>query len=540
MPILKLDGDARGAVKATSDVAKGVKEIRDETDKSAKSADEWTRKVTDGLKQQRREKEENRRLDRQLGDEAKRLLLENETAQERYNRKIADLSRLFVAGKINLEQMDRALARYNLDLNQVVPAQQQAFGPSALASARAYFTGLFGPTALVASAVAILREYRNEVDAVSQGMQANIGGLGQLMTLAAVEATPEAQQKKKDALIAESYKIARMGAAPDLNRAGELVYQLEQAGLNPEQRMQLARAKAIGVLPEAQNTATSIAALRTAYPNLKPDQASGMGIYAGIVSPGSVDTLVQDAAKSAQQLKTLGWNPEVGLAATSFLTKAYPGKGQGGTRLEQFTKQLERFGYQHDPGLRNLDPIATLKRIGAATQGGEDRPALEKYVGNRDEAIQGFRSLYQNRDQLQQLIKGTALADGGFLKRAIELAENTREIDTARQANASRTGRAIGLTGSAETRQLFQAAVDDEVRWRREQGASELITGYGRLKTWLMQMIESDSQLEERLRIGVRDNQIRDPELLETIRRHLASIDAKTKAAPAGTGRQEQ
>ena len=91
MPTLRLDGDASGAVKATSELNKKVKEVAKSFDLTAREA-------------------------KKLETAAAQIVRANEGPQDRYNRKVAELSKLFVAGKLSVEQMDRALARRSTNL----------------------------------------------------------------------------------------------------------------------------------------------------------------------------------------------------------------------------------------------------------------------------------------------------------------------------------------------------------------------------------------------------------------------------------------
>lgn len=539
MPTLRLDGDASGAVKATSAINKEAAKIGPTFDKATASA-------------------------KQLEKAAFQIVRANQGPLESYNSQMKLLAKLVIAGKLSHDQASIAAKRYHQELvrgtqstlhgiglelrarqlqtqmlqrmnavvGQVGQAQSAAFGAVALQGLTSYLGAMVGPTALLTGAISALRSYRAELAAVGQQIEGNRGGLGQLMTLAMEEKTPALQEAKKAALMSEAKNIFASGATTSLPAAGEFLYQLEQAHLGPKHRKLFAEAAATGVLPEAQTTARSIAALRSAFPDLSPDKLIGMGIYAGIASPGGVDELVQDAAKSAQQIKTLGWKPEFSIAATSLLTKAYPGKGEGGTRLEQFGRQLERFGLQADPALVGMDPLQTLEHIGSKTKGGTDRKALETYVGNRGEAMQGFRTLYGMRRELKELIDGTATADGGFLTGAINLANNTPEINAARQVVASTNQRALDRLDAAQVQQLYQSLLNDSVTGRGAFG-----TGATETMFYLKSFTEAAQlhQLRQSLEEGAGS-----PGTQEAIRRHLQSLDAKTRSAPAPNGRQEK
>lgn len=100
MPKLILDGDAAGAVRATEGV----------TDKVAKLKAEFKAAGIEAL---------------QLERSAKRIVEENATPQERYNSQIEHLSKLFVAGKISVEQMDRAVGNYGKQLDEATKSHDR-------------------------------------------------------------------------------------------------------------------------------------------------------------------------------------------------------------------------------------------------------------------------------------------------------------------------------------------------------------------------------------------------------------------------------
>ncbi|MFO0791926.1 MAG: hypothetical protein U0805_20890 [Pirellulales bacterium] len=140
MPVLNLDGDARGAVQATNQFTEAVKKTGKAFDETAAAA-------------------------KKLENEAGKIVRENETSQERYNRKVEQLGKLFVAGKLSLEQMDRALARYRSELEQVEPVQEKVFGSSALEQAKSYLGG-------IASVTTALSAFRSEWNAIAERQRA--------------------------------------------------------------------------------------------------------------------------------------------------------------------------------------------------------------------------------------------------------------------------------------------------------------------------------------------------------------------------------
>jgi len=528
MPKLILDGDAKGAVKAHGELTESQKRTKEGIDQIGKAAWETHRKMTEWAREQKKEMSSAAAESKRMGDEARKIILDNEGPQERYNRKVGELSRLFVAGKLSLEQMDAALKRYRGELTSVVPAQESAFGASALSSATGYFTSLFGPAALVTGAIQILRNYKQELASIGQQLEGGRSGLGQLTQLASTAKDPSGKMR---ALTNEAKQIYASGATQTLGEAGQLVFTLESANItDPKQRKRIANMLSYGVIPEATRFSASIAALRSAYPDLSPDKLMGMGIVAALPSPGGAEQIIQAAGKSGEQMRALGWTPQFGLAATSILSRTYGGAEEGGVRLEQFAKQIERYGYAADPSLRGMEPFGLIQKIQKETGG--DQNKLAKYLGHRMEAMQGFRTLANNLDEVRGLTAAAGGADGSLVDRAITLAQQTPEIDTARQGVASRNLKTLSRVPAANLESLYQSMVEQQVAgspWYKEW-----IFRFG---AGMFGQTEAAKQMQIREAVG-------DPfytrELQESIVRYLQSIDSKTRTAPAASGRQEK
>jgi hypothetical protein len=521
MTKLILDGDSRGAVKAQADVAKAQEKVTKEVDQSILRVDEL------------------RRRQKQALAEIAAELKKEQAAKEKSNQTTQRAIQFWHEhGRI----VAQTLGKQRSGLEQVKTAQELAFGAGAMQSMTNFFTSFFAPGAIVGGAIAMLREYRAELEGIGQELRGGRAGLGQLSQLAITSDDPNATMKR---LVGEAKQIHASGATSTLGEAGELVFTLESAGIKaPKQRKMISDMLAYGVIPEARNFSASIAALRSAFPNLSPDQLTGMGIVAAIPSPGGAEQIIQHAGKSAEQARALGWNPEFALAGTSILSRAYGGASEGGVRLEQFMKQVEHYGFKHDPGLKGLDPFQTIERIQAITGG--ERSKLEKYVGNRMEALQGFRTLRNNLAELRTLTGMAASADSSVATGAIELARNTPEIDVARQAIASENARKQSRLPQVTTDELIAALANEA-----KAGRGGLMSGLIGSDFAVLRTIGTESQKRRVLResidgrvepLGVGYGFSPSNELIEAIKRnelHLRSLDRKTRGTPPPSGRQE-
>ena len=134
MPKLTIGGDAKGAIKAVTDLAKAQKELAADGDKAAK-------RLTDVEKAARRIKEAN-------------------DPQQRYNRQIKEAARLANLNKISLQDAQLAAQRYGRNLERAGQSGKRAFG-----NVTGQLAGMLAGIVSVSGAIGLLR---TELDAVAQ------------------------------------------------------------------------------------------------------------------------------------------------------------------------------------------------------------------------------------------------------------------------------------------------------------------------------------------------------------------------------------
>lgn len=532
MPSMRLDGDASGAIKATAEFNREVKNIKSNFDASAASA-------------------------KQLEKAAGQIIRANEAPLDTYNRKLKELAKLVTDGKLSHEQAGVAAKRYHADLQReqgktlsgyalelraqqnsremlarmsrevhsVGQAQSVAFGEAAAANVAGYFSMFVGPAALASGAISAIQEYRAELSKLGQELQGDRAGLGQLTQLAMTSDNPAAKMQQ---LMQQSREAFASGAALTLPAGGKLAFALDSAGITaPKDRKLALDLTSWGIIQNTEDFASGVAAIKDGFPKLSPGKILGMGIAAAVPSPGSAEGIATEAAKSAQQLKVLGWSPGYGLAQESILSRAFKGPQEGGTRAEQYMKQLEHHGFAYDPGIKGLDPFQTLERIGAKTKGGTDRPVLEKYLGDRAEAIGGFRTLYDRRAELKNWTRVSEGSGEELVAGALDLARDTPEIDVARTAIAARNQRSLSRSRAQQTSDLYQAAVDESV------------SGKGALETWAIKLAGAFQGLSESMQEGSLRGWLAEgagsQEWRDSVARYLQSIDRKARdVVPSG------
>lgn len=141
MPKLTIGGDARGAIKATTDMAAAIKKAGEEGDKTEK------------------------RLTKM--EKAARRIEEANEPQKRYNRQIKETARLVVNGKIGLEDANRAAVRYGRNLDRAGKAGRNAFA-SVADQVRGTIAGVLSVTGVIGGLRAELEAVKRESEATTQ------------------------------------------------------------------------------------------------------------------------------------------------------------------------------------------------------------------------------------------------------------------------------------------------------------------------------------------------------------------------------------
>jgi hypothetical protein len=203
---LRIDGDGGGAVKAISDLNAAISKTDAALGKTAKSA-------------------------KTLETAAGRIVKANETAQEKYNRRIAELAELVNRGKLNWDQAAQAARRYEQQLEKAGNTGRRAFGDEAIAKLGQFAAGYFSLGAAVGAVQQALADVEQQAQRSADAVFASLASAGELQQLSE---SPEQFQ----ALMGESRSLVKRGIVrPDQSReAFETVFNLQSAGFNPQER----------------------------------------------------------------------------------------------------------------------------------------------------------------------------------------------------------------------------------------------------------------------------------------------------------------
>ena len=167
IPTLSLDGDARGAVRATSDVAAGVKKLGQEFQKTAQSAD-------------------------QIREQLEKAL--NEQPIDTYIRKCQELAEKLGQGKINAYRYVEQTERLAKGLQETGEAREGAFGQHAAAEVAGFAAQVLGVGSALSFVIQGFEAVAEARKRAAENVNQAIPGFGELQNVG--EQTPQAYAKR--------------------------------------------------------------------------------------------------------------------------------------------------------------------------------------------------------------------------------------------------------------------------------------------------------------------------------------------------------
>lgn len=415
-----LEGSAAGAVNAVGEV-----------DKKLGSAEKSAEKLTAASK----------RVEESLQRQAQRIK-ELVDPQERYNRKVQELDGHLRSQRLTQEQVTAATAKYRAE-------QDAAAGPGPAARIMMMAASYLSVQQAISLGTQALRENAAEREKAAQQAIRSRAGLGSLSQLAANEGNTPAERRAANArLIAEARGMVAKGAAVDENEAGALLFQLAGAGLNERDRGFAANIRAAGTLTNVGGAAEAYSALKTSLGESEVGtfrEFMSKSLKAAGPAPGSFEQLPIAAAQSGGSAKALGVSDEFLLAATTILGKSSGSIEEGGTQLAAFLRQTEKSGMR---GIEGVGGMALIDRIASLP---ESKQGLGGVLGDRSEAVQAFRTLRDNRAELQALMAGVSAAQGSDLAgEAAGLPDTDKQLRAAgvrvRAEGEAQVARTMGLS----------------------------------------------------------------------------------------------
>lgn len=424
---------------------------------------------------------------RQLNAEAQKIR-EALDPQERVNRKYAELQKHVEAGRLSMGQATAAGIKYRQELGHAADEGKRAFGPSVITSIGQMAAGYASAAAAVGMIVSGLKEKTAEEERAAQRAIQSRAGLGALSQLAAGEATPEAAKKKYANLVAEARDMYATGATETEGEAGTLLFEMVSSDLKKRDRAFATQLRAKGVLQNIGGAAGGFDALKTELGGGEVGnfrEFMSKSLAAAKVAPGSFEELPVAAAMSGGSAKELGISDEFLLAATGIVGKARNSTTMGGTQVAAFLKQAEAV-----KGAKGIGGVALVEKIAGMS---EQAQGYGGVLGDRSEAIQGFRVLRDNLPALRELeaavtkAQGSDLAgmavglpdtdDQGHAARTAFMAERRREL-ASNAASATSRSQTNALRSDRQTELLQQGRTTDAAFERGVSAAGDWIPGF--------------------------------------------------------------
>ena len=501
----EIAGNASGAVKAIEDLNRAI----EKGEKSLQKTAETSTKVDKALD---------------------RLARKHEGPQERYNRKIEELARLFQGEKISIEQATAAAERYGRQLDKAGDAGKAVHGPSALAGLKNVALQYIGIGVAVNGALSALRKLGDEKQRQAQAALQSRAGLGQLAQLAATAADPEAENAR---LIAEARALQMTGAAIDENEAGNITFGLNSAGLSRADRDFAVELKRSGVLSDVGGIATAFAAITTAMGQKEVgtfEDLVSKALQASSAAPALANEIPQAATRAAGSAAALGLSDEFLYAATAILAKKTGSAPEGGTQLASFLKQVEKAQIGDLQGKSGSGIVEYLAGLSEADQG------FGGVLGDRAEAIAGFRTLRDNIGLLKELTSQIDQAQTqGLARKATALPAGDVGILGAQAKARAQATYDQSFTEDSALFNLVDAAFLERKRTVRANGGgigAEIEMGVESSQLWWNKYLEfSNVPMQNFLRQVVSDGSLSDPQLFAQIAEYLRRIDAKQTQA---------
>ena len=155
---------------------------------------------------------------------------------EKYRQHVAKLDAALKGGLISQQTYNRSIA-------QAGAVHEQSFGASAVSRMAQFAASAFGVQQIFSRMVQFMREADAELDALAAKQIGAAGGLGELQQLSN---DPTVVRKMR----AEARKTFLSGGAENMDKAGELQFALESAGI-PEMRADFAALQSNKIVKDA-------------------------------------------------------------------------------------------------------------------------------------------------------------------------------------------------------------------------------------------------------------------------------------------------
>lgn len=509
-----LEGSGAGAVKAVQDFNKALDETEKKADKGAKAS-------------------------KRLEDAAKRIG-ESVDPTFKYNNQLARLVELATKAGLSTDHARLAAAKYGQELERAGKSTRAAFGADVLSNIAAMAAGALSLQAVVSGLTKAVTDYVEARKAAAAEAFAARPGMGSLAQLAATAPGGRAgKEARMIELAAEARALLASGAAPDENTAGALVFEMVSAGLGKEDRAVAGQLRSRAILQNIGGAAAAYDALKSTMGKAEVgtfQEFMSKAMQGASAAPGSFEGLPVAAARSGGSAATLGLSDEFVMAGTALIARARKSAEEGGTQMAAFLKQVEQSGVD-TKGLTGVQIVEKIAAMPAAKQG------YGGVLGDRSEAIEGFRTLKRNLPELRSLVGDIGVAEKeNLIGQALALTDVDPSMGAANTLATAKGGLKTAMSQTTNTSQLLYESLMEERRTQlqlRTGGGIGAIAGraiIGMEEFGMAMAGAEDAELREAITEPTSRKNLT-PELLGKIERHLERINgAQRKKA---TTRQE-
>lgn len=323
---------------------------------------------------------------------AKRIVEQNETPQERYNRKIDQLGKAIKAGAVGFDDAQKAAARLRQKLEDASQSGDKVFGQAAIDRIAGYALGLIGVQQLVQGIGTAFSEVERRAKAAGDAVFHSLSSFGELQQVSTSQADFNSLVATARGLVGPVFAKGQEG------QAANLVFALRNAGYSDAD---------IGFI-------TQLGKSRQVAPENLQQVAEGLKKFQDIFGAGETGGVPQVARKVfsaagatqasfsqvaaaatlfGTEAKAAGATDEEALAAFVAIEKQSPGVEEAATRLRGVFNQIIQKDLKRDSFGQTLDRLVGRVRGGEAAINilGETRAAagLNILAGVEGQAVFG-------------------------------------------------------------------------------------------------------------------------------------------------------
>ena len=508
IPTLRLNGDARGAIKANLDMGKAIEKAGQEADKTEKRLTKMER--------------------------AARSIKEANDPQQRYNRRLKETAQLAARGKISIDDAQKAAQRYAKAAQRAGQSGKKAFGETAIASVQSLATRLAGGGGVLAAVNQINQAYEIWIKNIREVSDESKKAQDEIIAFAALqEGGTKATRVQRASDLATRFGISSRGEAFNTVQAlqsarggdfeaglriAETVFAAKQVGIPVEfgrelevlgasqgQRPGQALRRAFVAGQESSRSPREIA---KAAPSFKFFEDKDFGFAAAAVLAGSV---------SEEQIKTILKQSGAALSATGSAQSKFEELGLGKATQQQRLSKLVSLG---------IDTPEELSQFGFTEQ----------------RQIEGLAALVPNAKEINRIesVIDTKAVPGLFLKERSAVEAELPNQKLSRQISILKSGFRDELAFGPEAKQALQQEVSERLRGQAFKklginsvfnpvpfagpgfGVNDAIDEEGRATLFSQLVLPADVQLR----------------VIEEMDRLRASLDRNSEAQETNNGRQ--